>query len=381
MPDDLRKHRQSRVRGYLLGGAIGDALGWPVEFLTLDQICAKYGAAGIQDLILDPRLGKAVVTDDTQMTLFTAEGVLRGIARGNDRGIGGPESTLPQSYRRWFMTQTGFEGFKPVMDGELKLLLGNTLATHGPLSGRVPENSDDGYGVDRSGWLIREPALHIQRAPGTTCMSALRSYRYGQGAPAQNDSKGCGGVMRVAPIGLVADTSVESVFDLACFAAGITHGHPTGILSAGVFAAMVRCLYDGASIEQAVEAAQAILRERREDLRETDDAITNAVRLAKSQRVSTPKLVAELGQGWVAEEALAIAILCAWRGEDSMGFEGALRMAVNHDGDSDSTGSMTGQLLGVRFRVDALPARWVDAVELRGVVKRMADDLVETYRG
>jgi ADP-ribosylglycohydrolase len=53
---------------------------------------------------------------------------------------------------------------------------------------------------------------------------------------------------------------------------------------------------------------------------------------------------------------------------------------VNHDGDSDSTGSLTGQLLGLRFGTDELPGRWVEGVELREVIESVADDLVTTYR-
>ncbi len=285
---------------------------------------------------------------------------------------------MRQAYRRWLLTQEGLAHFRPTDEDELEMLVGKTLATHGLLSGATPSNDD--FGGDQSGWLIRVPALHARRAPGTTCLSALRALDYGADSPiAKNDSKGCGTVMRVAPIGLVHTASVEMVFDLACYAAGITHGHPTGILSAGVFAAVVRCVFDGATIAEGVAEAQGLLRARSEDWAETDAAVSNALRLAKGRRVLSPALVAELGLGWVAEEALAIALLCGLRGEAGLGFEDAVRGAVNHDGDSDSTGSMTGQLLGVRFGAGVIPEWWVAGVELREVIQSVADDLVVEF--
>lgn len=58
----------------LLGGAIGDAHRYTVEFMTLDEIKSKFGEEGITDLEIDKVTGKALISDDTQMTLFTAVG-------------------------------------------------------------------------------------------------------------------------------------------------------------------------------------------------------------------------------------------------------------------------------------------------------------------
>ncbi|MDN5294046.1 MAG: hypothetical protein PWQ91_615 [Eubacteriales bacterium] len=58
------KRNKDHFRGSLLGGAIGDTLGWPVEFLRLDEIKRRYGEEGITDLVVG-RSGKAEITDDT----------------------------------------------------------------------------------------------------------------------------------------------------------------------------------------------------------------------------------------------------------------------------------------------------------------------------
>ena len=190
--------RSGRFRGCLLGGAVGDALGAPVEFETLSTILDRYGPDGITDY--SPAFGRlGAITDDTQMTLFTAEGLL--VAR--DRPGSDPVVEINRAYLRWLATQT--------------------------------DGSDPEPGVDDDGWLLGEGFLHSRRAPGNTCLSALQRGGMGTTGRPMNDSKGCGGVMRVAPIGLVA----EDPFRLAADAAALTHGHPSGYLAAGALADLI----------------------------------------------------------------------------------------------------------------------------------------------
>ena len=80
-------HTLSLIRGCIFGGAVGDALGYPVEFLTEEAIFRRYGAKGITAYEKDPASGKALISDDTQMSLFTANGLLVGETRGRMRGI------------------------------------------------------------------------------------------------------------------------------------------------------------------------------------------------------------------------------------------------------------------------------------------------------
>ena len=76
-------------------------------------------------------------------------------------------------------------------------------------------------------------------------------------------------------------------------------------------------------------------------------------------------LLAALGAGWIAEEALAIGLYCALVADD---FEHGVRLAITHSGDSDSTGSITGQILGARYGAGVIPQRWLDRLELREVI-------------
>lgn len=340
------KHIQDTYRGCLIGGAVGDALGAPVEFMSQDQITRKFGPAGIQEFV--PTFGKlGAITDDTQMTLFTAEGLMRGWLRGNIRGICHMTGVIARSYQRWNYTQ----------------------GHHHPMH-------DDGL----DGWLISHRELFSCRAPGNTCLSGLESMRKSNDF-AKNNSKGCGGVMRVAPIGMYYaalagseseghDLAMREAFELACQAAAITHGHPTGQLASGTFAAIVMKLLVGEQLPQAIAAAIRQLKNQ-PDHEETLQAVQLACRLA-SENPNDSEVLTQLGGGWIAEEALAIAVYCALSAKD---FRSGVTLAVNHSGDSDSTGSIAGQLLGAIHGTHAIPPSWTKSLELREVIEEMADDL------
>jgi len=228
--------------------------------------------------------------------------------------------------------------------------------------------------VREPGWLYQQRALHARRSPGNTCLSALRAPQTDDGF-AQNDSKGCGGVMRVAPVGLFhwnlrEHHSARDTFRLGCELAALTHGHPTGQLTAGVLVVLIGELANGASLPEALDAAKPMLREER-DHHETLRAIELAQHLA-GENVPPEKAIARLGEGWIAEEALAISLYCALV---ARGFRHGVILAVNHDGDSDSTGSITGNLLGTLHGVDAIPQQWLEQLELRQVIAEIAEDL------
>ncbi|GJF29272.1 putative ADP-ribosylglycohydrolase [Kitasatospora sp. NE20-6] len=321
---------RDRVRGALLGGAVGDALGWPVEFLRLEAIRQRFGPAGVTGLQGDQ------VTDDTQMTLFTAEGLLRG---------GHPEA-LKAAYHRWLLTQR--------------------------LS--APERQPDG-------WLLGHAFLYASRSPGTACLTGLTEHpRYepaaelGRPGPVNPHSKGCGTVMRSAPFGLLG-LGVEDAFRQAALAAQLTHGHPTGYLAAGAFAALVERLAAGVPLPSAVAGTTAQVAAL-PGAGETVAALERAVRVA-AEGPGSAEAVERVGLGWIAEECLAIAVYCAL----VAGPREALLLSVNHSGDSDSTGAVCGNLVGAAHGLTALPAEWTGAVEGREVLLQVADDLVAQAGG
>ena len=336
----------------MLGGAVGDALGAPVEFHSRSEILERFGEPGIRDFA--PAYGRlGAITDDTQMALFCAEGMLRAYVRASLRGIGPVYSSVTShAYLRWLLTQ-----------GTRHRLL-------------------DGPGQDgASGWLMQRPELFHERAPGNTCLAALTEMA-SFGAPARNDSKGCGAVMRVAPIGLLLAHAPDSkgfderVFDRGVEDAALTHGHPSGQLPAGFLALLIALLAKGHALTEAIARARAVLSARASSA-ETLTLVDRAVALAATAP-NDPSVVAALGEGWVAEEALAISLYSA---AGASSFESAVVLAVNHDGDSDSTGAITGNILGTLLGEPAIPLRWLAALEARDVIEQIAEDLAIVPNG
>lgn len=330
---DNKNNLLDRAIGCLLAGAAGDALGAPLEFIDRAEILRRFGPAGIRQYA-PAYSGIGKITDDTQMTLFTAEGCLRAHHHSMKYGVDKSENILRNAYMRWLHTQTS---------AALK---------------------EDGT-VDS--WLLKQAALFSRRAPGNTCLSAL-SRKGGE----HNNSKGCGGIMRVAPCGILHPDDPLAAFNLGSLAAKLTHGHPTGYLSAGVFAALIALLMDGKSLEQAADTARDILISFPEH-EETLSAFDAARSMAR--RGETPeKAIPILGEGWIAEEALAISLYCALKAKS---LEDGVVMAVNITGDSDSTGAITGNLLGALYGASAIPRQWLDPLELKKVIESVACDLVQ----
>ena len=342
-PDSIRR----RWRGCMFGGAVGDALGAPVEFMTLAEIRERFGPPGIVDYTTAfDRPGS--ITDDTQMTLFTADGLLRAHIKQSLEGSVNVAEIVSHAYQRWLMTQ------------------GTTTPLVDPAGDQ--------------GWLIEQRELHVKRVPGHTCLAALGAMP-ALGAKARNDSKGCGGAMRVAPVGLfcarepgTSDArAARRAFELGCELAALTHGHPTGQVAAGAFAALVALLAREWELDEAIDEAMPLV-VRRPLGAETKHAIEKAVALA-SDGASSAERIGELGEGWVADEALAIALYASLAAPD---FTSGVLLAVNHDGDSDSTGAMAGNLLGTWHGIDNVPRKWLSGVELGSTVAAIADDLA-TY--
>lgn len=357
------------IRGSLMGGAAGDALGYPVEFMTRQSILSKYGLSGIKTFELD-RNGKTLVSDDTQMTLFTANGILMGITRGYMRGIGGrPENYVDKAYIDWYYTQTGEK------------------------SGG--DNKEFHYT-----WLRDLPELAHRRAPGNTCLTACFNLMHCR--KVENNSKGCGGIMRVAPLALLlagdmsrygkCPYSIPEMFEAGAHIARVTHLHPLGFLPAGMLTEFLFKL-----VPLSLEEAKDRITDIAEDTINTLDKVfvnqfaedkcylaeltRKAIRLAHS---STPdyRAIEELGEGWTAEETWAISLFCTIRHIDSI--HDAIVASVNHNGDSDSTGSVTGNIMGAIYGYEEIKHQrlfcpgykeFQDTIELADIILALADDL------
>ena len=312
----------TKIRACLFGGAMGDALGAEIEFWSLERIRARF-PHGLKEL--PPHDGRAGrITDDTQMGLFTAEGLIRAVVRGQARGICAPEGVVHHALLRWYRTQGGV----PKME----------LCDRG---------------------LAGDARLRKRRAPGITCLSALGEARH-FGDVARNDSKGCGTIMRVAPCALIAHDAAQAE-TLARDTSALTHGHVLGQEAAVAFARILFEVFHGATLERAVGSVSL----SRPIMVALDAAMTEPAD-------GTPENVERLGRGWVAEEALAIAVYAARVGRD---VEHGLQVAVTHGGDSDSTGGVAGNLLGLLHPAETLDHRWRIEIECADLIDRIARDL------
>lgn len=361
MQDNMIK---DKIRGCLIAGAAGDALGYEVEFMNRRAIFASFGEQGITKFALDIN-GKALISDDTQMTLFTANGLLMGLTRGYMRGIGGcPEKYVDLAYLDWYYTQTG------------------------------RQRSDCNYT-----WLCSLAEMYHLRAPGNTCLNACESLL--QGKKVINNSKGCGGIMRVAPMALLnvgyvsRNEQCYTIKELAQAGGEIaecTHKHPLGFLPASLLTVLLYKIVP-MTVQQVKKEIDHIVAETLDILNVIYEdkyakekkylkALTEkAMQLAHS-KISDAEAIAQLGEGWTGEEAWAIALYSALRYIDNL--EKAIIISVNHDGDSDSTGSICGNIMGAIYGYEHIKERNIfcsenkkleETLELSEIILTLADDL------
>lgn len=320
--------RRSRILGSFVGAAIGDALGFPTEFRSRAKILSGFGPSGVTGFVAqqDPRfprpphiLGKdhppGTFSDDTQMAIAVAEAL-----------IAAPGA-------------------------ELEPLMAEMSARFVAWS-RSPENN---------------------RAPGATCMTGCENLAAGvpwreAGVPG---SKGCGSVMRVAPISLVHGRNPPFMLELARASSLPTHGHPAAVEGCAATALAIALCLDDTPPAELPTRIQAELRGRAADLDDAFDRLRDMQQLPPEEALTE----ARLGEGWVAEEALVSALYCHLRTPGD--FAAAVLTATNTDGDSDSIACIAGALSGAFNGLEAIPASWRDQVEdsprLHALAERLAD--------
>lgn len=336
--------------GCLMGGAFGDALGFPVEFMRLSEIVEHYGRQGIVWPDFGPNQ-KAMVSDDTQMTLFGLDGLTTGWKlRKSGAADADPEIFLDLAYLDWYATQQA------------------RIRYTRPFTA-----------------IFSDHRLKAQRAPGKTCMSALaQQFTTGKGRGEEydirkrgtleeplNTSKGCGALMRSAPVGLMLNEETqnlqrENAALAAARGAALTHGHPFAWLSAALFAEIIhRMTYRrpaDPTLERLMENALYQVEQQFRGIRELPEFVAlmeKAIELAKDPGQKTGESLSRLGKGVTGESVLAISIFLSLHYQND--FFTAVHAAVNQSGDSDTAGSVTGSLLGAWQGYEAISCQ-LDAV-------------------
>lgn len=334
-----------KYRGCLIGGAVGDALGYAVKFSDNKSILQRYGEIGITDYSLVN--GVAKISDETQMTLFTANGLLLGKTRVMTRGIMGKYSSyISLCYKDWYRTQ-------------------------------CQDSASDEHNYS---WLMNIPKLYAKRAPESICLSAIKRGANGTIEEPINQSRGCGGIMRVAPIGLYFNDKRYSPIEvdlIGAEAAAITHGHELGYIPAAVLVHIIQLVTRDTDTTLLAAAQESMLAMKAcFPMAKNLDALFRLMKKAivlSSREMNDRDAIRQLGEGRAAAEALAIAIYCSLKYNRS--FDKAVIAAVNHSGDSDTTGAVTGNIMGAYLGLQGIPKKYIEHLELKDTILEMADDL------
>ncbi len=297
-----------KAKGVIFGLAIGDAMGWPTEFLKLTDIIGRYGNAGIRNLP-----DQALFTDDTQMSCAIAEALIE----SGEQDVEAVMKSITKYFVEWYYS---------------------------------PENN---------------------RAPGNTCLTGVarmeRGIHWQRSGEAR--SKGCGSAMRPAPIGYFYQDHPEKLKEIAHASGICTHGHPTADAACIGAACLVKLALDGIKpdkmISKVLEFTDGISAEFDEALLKIPECL---------EWDDEEKALSYLGEGWIGEEAVALALYCFLRNPDS--FEKTIIRGANTDGDSDSIACIAGAISGAYHGVEAIPGKWISQIEkssyLGGVAERLA---------
>ncbi len=294
--------REHAFSGALVGLAVGDALGYPVEFQRRDGILRLFGPQGVTGFVAGPsHHPPGTYSDDTQMTLAVATALLR----SGDSDL----DTLMQTMAEEFVSWSG-----------------------------SPDND---------------------RAPGATCMEGAR--RLAAGMPWREagvrSSKGCGSAMRVAPIGLFYWRDTPRLLQVARASSLLTHAHPAAIEGAAAAALLVALALGKRTPEEMLAALLAECAPRSEDLAARLHQLPEMVGAAPEVALSR----AGLGEGWTAEEAVASALYCFWRSPED--FATTVLTGANTDGDSDSIACIAGAISGAFNGATVIPPPWFAQLE------------------
>ena len=234
-------YKKERFSGCIVGAAAGDALGSPVKTLTRSQIKDLYGKKGILKLSPEKRQKTARISDETQMMLFTAHGILWADAAGLRTGEANCADYVFLALQQWLYSQTG--GTSSI---DLQWIL---------------DDNETGFPCD----LLGISAFCKKRNPTKQLVQTLAGIKsendYGRKRRPINQNKLFDCLPRAIPAGLYFYSEPELAFSVGCDLAAITHSHPTGYLATGCLSAIIAFICKGNTIERSVLNTMKILKE------------------------------------------------------------------------------------------------------------------------
>lgn len=339
-------NKLSKYKGCIIGGAIGDALGWTIEFYNWDKIKKTFGDEGVsgytEKLSSETR---GIITDDTQMLAFTAEALTQWASR---KLFVDPVIHTYKGYQEWFKYQ-----------GDEKVPLSRELdyEYHSQLTSIVD--------------------FIAFRAPGYTCLSSLGSGIMGTIDHRINQSKGNGTVMRTAPIGLLYNRSSTRAVLLGEQISATTHGHDTAIVSGGFLAGLISQLMQGYSLNEALDTISGFyIKNTRFNTLEVLAFVDRARTLSQKNPIPTAEIIDKhFGTIGTAEVTLGVALYCCLCYPDN--FSKAIFSAINHSGDSDTIGAVTGNIMGTMLGFEAIPHDLITHLNQEQVLEKLSTNMYE----
>ena len=338
---------RSAYRGCLLGLAVGDAMGYSVDTKTWPQIQADYGPNGL--LGYDLVNGYADVTSHTQLAVFTCNGLLLGLTRGQVYGKMAPYVRYAGlAQQEWAIGQRRYD---------------------------QPQRNHC--------WVFRVPELRRRRCTDTRMVETLNRGKLGSLEEPVNKYDTPASIAAAAAVGLFADPNrlePEEIDRLGAECVALTHGSPLAFLAGGAAAHLIsRCLQEpDAPLTELVEEALASLDTCfGREYAQTGDVIALVRQAMAMTREDTllPVDAMERLKCDTGAEVLAGAVYAALICQRD--FDNAMIAAVNHSGRSAAVGCLTGAILGARMGEEALPEFYLECLEIAPVLREMADDLVQ----
>jgi ADP-ribosylglycohydrolase len=293
-----------------------------------------------------------------------AEAILFGLALGDALGAPTEFLRLPeikQQYGRGGIQEPP-DSFMYTDDTQMTVAL-----TEGLLDAGLDADLDtqmNAVGMRFVEWLNSQDN---DRAPGSTCIAAVERFEAGMGWRVSGivNSKGCGSAMRVATIGHLYQHDETRLREVAQASGLITHGHPAAVAASIAAAYAVKLALDGVNIAEYLPRIMAFV----DGISEEFDAAIYRVAHVGAWADEEAALD-HIGQGWVGEEAVALALYCVIRSPDD--YVACVRRAANSNGDSDSVACIAGGISAARLGLEAIPVSWRERCENRDYLLDLA---------
>ena len=340
------ERRLDAYLGCLLGLAAGDAMGYGVDHMTLEQIHAQHGPNGL--LGYDLLNGYAQITSYTQAAAYSCNGLLLGLTRGQMRGtMAPPVRYIAIALQEWARVQ-GYRREK---------------------------------GALNHCWISREESMRLRRCMDTSMMDLLTQQKSGTMEEPRNRYQGPGSLTAAVPVGLFFDPERlprREIQRLGAETVALTHGNPRAFLAGAALAHIIsRVTWDGFCDWKALaKETIAMLHDRfggeYRQAEEVANDLQKALMLAGNAQIPEAQALDQIGCT-NASGVLAGALYACMLHPGS--FDECMITAVNHSGASCAVGAVAGAMLGAALGAERIPEYYPECLEPAGMIRELAADL------